>query len=80
MLLLLLTPTCRHADTLTLLSSQCSLGQVGWVARVQRYLLLGVPTAQTRVPHIVFLDAGLAANFDARSESCLSRAAFFVSG
>jgi len=38
--------------------------QLGLLARVQRYLLLGdfTPTA----PHIVFLDAGLAASFDDR--------------
>ncbi|EOD23609.1 aarF domain-containing protein, partial [Emiliania huxleyi CCMP1516] len=39
-------------------------GNLGLLARVQRYLLLGdfTPTA----PHIVFLDAGLAASFDDR--------------
>lgn len=38
--------------------------EVGWLARLQRYVLIG----QTghRVPHIVFLDAGLAAQFDPR--------------
>ena len=38
--------------------------EADWIARVQRYLLIGQWGA--RVPHIVFLDAGLAANFDER--------------
>lgn len=33
--------------------------EVGWWARLQRFVLLGQNSA--RVPHIVFLDAGLAA-------------------
>ena len=36
--------------------------EVGYLARLQRYVLLGQGSA--RVPHIVFLDAGLAAQFD----------------
>ena len=35
-----------------------------WIARIQRYLIIGQTGA--RVPHIVFLDAGLAAKFDTR--------------
>ena len=38
--------------------------EVGWVARLQRYLLIG--QTGERVPHIVFLDAGLAASFNTR--------------
>ena len=34
------------------------------IARIQRYLLIG--QWGSRVPHIVFLDAGLAAKFDDR--------------
>jgi len=35
--------------------------EIGWMARLQRWLVLGDTSA--RVPHIVFLDAGLAASF-----------------
>jgi len=38
--------------------------EADWVSRLQRWLLIGQTGA--RVPHIVFLDAGLAANFDSR--------------
>ena len=40
--------------------------EVGWWARLQRYILIGQSASSDRVPHIVFLDAGLAANFDDR--------------
>ena len=40
--------------------------EVGWWARLQRYILIGQAASSPRVPHIVFLDAGLAANFDDR--------------
>ena len=36
--------------------------EADWIARLQRYLLIG--QSGHRVPHIVFLDAGLAASFN----------------
>jgi len=38
--------------------------EADWLARLQRFVLIGQTGA--RVPHIIFLDAGLAANFDER--------------
>ena len=38
--------------------------EADWIARLQRWMLIG--QSGSRVPHIVFLDAGLAANFNER--------------
>ena len=38
--------------------------EADWIARLQRFILIG--QSGQRVPHIVFLDAGLAANFNER--------------